>query len=69
VDGTPRLADTGGMTDVAENWRAHVREAAQSGDEDQMRQLFAQAAAIFGASASAEWAKALSGLDGTAVTG
>ena len=57
------------MTHAAEDWRERVRSAAQSGDEAALRALYTEAVTMFGDDAGAEWARTLSALDGTAVTG
>lgn len=57
------------MTEDADTWRDRVREAAQSGQEGELRRLFSEAMVLFGTDASTEWARTLSALDGTAVTG
>ena len=46
-----------------------VQAAAVSGDSDELTLLFAQGHALFGERAGTMWARALSALDGTAVTG
>jgi hypothetical protein len=69
VDPTHDVAHTGHMAEDPDTWRAQVREAAVTGRQDELRRLFDQAAAVFGDDASAEWARTLSALDGTAVTG
>ncbi|MDO8306962.1 MAG: hypothetical protein Q7V58_01220 [Actinomycetota bacterium] len=51
------------------SWREEVARAALASDEDALRQLFSEGQAALGEAAAVEWASALSGLDGTAVTG
>ena len=50
-------------------WREQVAQAALAEDGDALRRLFAEGRAALGEEAGVEWASALSGLDGTAVTG
>jgi len=61
--------DTGPMADEADDWRDRVQAAAQAGDETALRALFDEARRIFGDAAGEQWARTLSALDGTAVTG
>lgn len=55
------------MTERA--WTEQVQAAAVAGDSPTLTLLFAQAHELFGEQAGTKWAIALSGLDGTAVTG
>jgi len=57
------------MTEAADDWRQRVHAAAQDGDETALRSLFDEARRLFGETAGSEWARTLSALDGTAVTG
>jgi hypothetical protein len=57
------------MADEADAWRDRVRAAAMAGQQDDLRRLFDAANALFGEDATAEWARTLSALDGTAITG
>jgi len=57
------------VTDAIDDWRERVHAAAQGGDEASLRLLFDEARQIFGDQAGTEWARTLSALDGTAVTG
>jgi hypothetical protein len=50
-------------------WEDAVQSAAVRGDADALTALFAQAAVLFGSAAGEQWARVLSALDGTAVTG
>jgi hypothetical protein len=50
-------------------WLDLVQQAAIAGDGVELSRLFAIAHEIFGPQAGERWADALSGLDGTAVTG
>jgi len=61
--------ETGQMTEAADDWRQRVHAAAQDGDEAALRSLFDEARRLFGETAGSEWARTLSALDGTAVTG
>ncbi|MDO8731282.1 MAG: hypothetical protein Q7L55_01715 [Actinomycetota bacterium] len=57
------------MEITEEAWAAQVQTAAVVGDSSALTKLFAQGHEIFGEQAGTKWATALSGLDGTAVTG
>jgi len=57
------------MAEDAVAWRAAVQDAARSGRQDELRRLFTEAAQLFGDDASAEWARTLSALDSSAITG
>lgn len=50
-------------------WTEQVQAAAVAGDSPALTALFAQGHSLFGEQAGTMWARALSGLDGTAVTG
>jgi len=50
-------------------WLDLVQQAAIAGDGVELSRLFAIAHEIFGPQAGERWADALSGFDGTAVTG
>ncbi|MDD2858605.1 MAG: hypothetical protein PHU75_08005 [Candidatus Nanopelagicales bacterium] len=57
------------MVADAHDWEQEVQAAAVRGDGVELRRLFEQAQRQFGASAGERWARVLSALDGTAVTG
>lgn len=63
------LVDTGDVAITEDSWAQQVQAAAVAGDSAALTRLFAQAHELFGEQAGTRWAKALSGLDGTAVTG
>ncbi len=63
------LVDTGGVANTEREWIDAVQAAAVAGDSSALTALFAQGHALFGEQAGEMWARALSGLDGTAVTG
>lgn len=50
-------------------WTEQVQAAAVEGDSSALTLLFAEGHELFGEQAGTQWARALSGLDGTAVTG
>ena len=50
-------------------WIEQVQAAALAGDSAALTRLFAQGQELFGEQTGAMWARVLSGLDGTAVTG
>jgi hypothetical protein len=60
---------TGRVTFSLDSWRESVARAALADDEDALRRLFTEGRAALGEAVGVEWASALSGLDGTAVTG
>ena len=64
-----RRTDTGQVATPQEDWTDRVRAAAVSGDEAALRQLFSEGRGIWGSSLSTVWAKVLSGLDASAITG
>jgi len=51
------------------DWLDLVQHAAVAGDGVELSRLFKVAHEIFGSEAGVRWADALSGFDGTAVTG
>lgn len=55
------------MTEGA--WTEQVQAAAVAGDSPALTLLFAQGHELFGEQAGTMWARVLSGLDGTAITG
>ena len=52
-----------------DGWTAQVQAAAVAGDAKALTALFAIGHQLFGERAEEKWAKVLSALDGTAVTG
>jgi len=52
-----------------QEWSARVQAAAVAGDSAALTLLFAQGHELYGEQAGTKWARVLSGLDGTAVTG
>ena len=61
--------DTGRVTMTEADWARQVQTAAVAGDSAHLTQLFHTAHELFGEQAGEMWARTLSKLDGTAVTG
>ena len=61
--------DTGEVVITESVWLDLVQQAAITGDGVELARLFNVAHEIFGSQAAVRWANALSGFDGTAITG